>query len=56
MRLGARVGRSKQRAHNMALILNLQTGHTSPQFHAVFDDDFKAANYLRKGTKPKRWK
>lgn len=55
-RVGARVSRSKQHASNVALILNLQTGHISPQFHAMFDDDFETANSLRKGTEPKRWK
>ena len=56
MQVGAYLGRLKQHASNVALILNLQTGHVSPQFHAVFDDNFETADSLRKGVEPKRWK
>ena len=38
--MGIYVGRSPSHASNVALILNPRTGHVSPQFHVVFDDDF----------------
>ena len=37
-------------------MLNLQTGHISPQFHAAFDDNFETVDSLRKGIEPARWK
>ena len=49
------MGRSKQHASNVALTLNLQTGHISPQHHVIFDDNFETVHSLRKGTEPKRW-
>jgi hypothetical protein len=39
-RVGIYLGPSLQHARSIALILNLTTGHTSPQFHAAFDDEF----------------
>lgn len=56
IRVGAYLGRSKQHASNVALILNLQTGHISPQFHVVFDDNFETVDSLRRGIEPKRWR
>ena len=40
VRLGAYVGRSPIHVENISLILNLSTGHVSPQFHVVFDKCF----------------
>ena len=37
-------------------MLNSQTGHASPQFHAAFDDNFEKVDSLQKGIEPKRWK
>ena len=37
-------------------MLNLQTGHVSPQIHVVFDDNFETVDSLRRGVEPKRWK
>ena len=54
MQMGAYLGRSKQHASNVTLILNLQTGHISPQYHVVFDDNFKTMDSLRKGVEPKQ--
>jgi hypothetical protein len=34
------VGCSSSHASNVRLILNPRTGHISPQFHVVYDDDF----------------
>ena len=52
VRVGDCLGRSKNHASNVSLTLNLQTGHVSPQFHVVFDDDFETVDSLRKGTEP----
>ena len=40
VRIGAYVGHSPRHAGNVALILDLATGHVSLQFHVVFDDSF----------------
>ena len=40
-RLGIYVGRSPYHAGSVALVLNPRTGHVSPQYHLVFDDDFQ---------------
>ena len=37
-------------------MLNLQTGHISPQFHVVFDDYFETVDSMRKVTEPAKWK
>ncbi len=39
-RLGVYLGYSPEHASSVALVLNLKTGHVSPQFHVVFDDKF----------------
>ncbi len=39
-RLGVYLGYSPEHASSVALVLNLKTGHVSPQFHIVFDDKF----------------
>ena len=49
IRVGAYIGCSKNHASNVALVLNLQTGHVSPQFHVAFDDHFETVESLRKG-------
>ena len=54
IRVDACLGRSKQHAANVALILNLQTGHVSPQHHVVFDDNFETVQSLRDGVEPTR--
>ena len=53
--MGIYVGWSPSHASNIALVLNPQTGHVSPQFHVVFDDDFTTVEYLRKMTVPPHW-
>jgi hypothetical protein len=37
-RIGLLLGFSPRHSRKVALVLNLQTGHVSPQFHCVFDD------------------
>jgi hypothetical protein len=54
-RMGIYVGQSPSHASNVALILNPRTGHISPQFHVVFDDDFTTVEYLCKMTVPPHW-
>ena len=39
-RVGVYLGHSSQHSSTVALILNPKTGHVSPQFHVVFDDNF----------------
>jgi hypothetical protein len=40
-RIGIYLGMSPRHSRKVALVLNLQTGHVSPQFHVVFDDLFE---------------
>ena len=40
-RVGINLGHSPRHASTVALVLNLQTGHVSPQFHVQFDDFFE---------------
>ncbi len=54
-RMGIYVGHSPPHASNVALILNPRTGHVSPQFHVVFDDDFTTVQYLCTGMVPSHW-
>ena len=54
-RLGIYVGRSPAHASNVGLILNPRTGHISPQFHVVYDDNFTTVPYLRTGQVPSHW-
>jgi hypothetical protein len=49
------VGCSPSHASNVALVLNPRTGHISPQFHVVYDDDFTTVQYLCTGTVPPHW-
>jgi hypothetical protein len=46
---------SPSHASNVALILNPRTGHISPQFYAVFNDDFTTVQYLCTGMVPPHW-
>ena len=54
-RLGIYLGKSLAHAANVALVLNTNTGLVSPQFHVVFDDNFKTVPHLRKVTFPLNW-
>ena len=47
MRVGAYVGRYPIHAGNVSLILNLSTGHVSPQFHIVFDENVSTVPSLK---------
>ena len=54
-RVGIYLGHSPVHARNVALVLNPATGHVSPQFHLVFDDDFTTVESMRNGTVPQNW-
>lgn len=45
-RRGMFVGFSSIHSSDVPLVLNLQTGHISPQFHVVFDNDFTTVSSL----------
>jgi hypothetical protein len=44
--MGIYVGWSPSHAANVSLILNPRTGHISPQFHVVYNNDFTTVLYL----------
>ena len=46
------VGFSSVHSSDVPLILNLRTGHLSPQFHVVFDDDFSTVPSLSSDSEP----
>ena len=54
-RVDVYLGHSPYHAGNVALVLNLKTGHCSPQFHVIFDDDFSTVSYLDSSTPPPNW-
>ena len=56
VRVGGYVGRSPIHPGNASLILNLSTGHVSPQFHVVFDETFSTVPSLKNGSVPDFWK
>jgi hypothetical protein len=53
--MGIYVGRSPLHASTVGLILNPCTGHVSPQFHVVYDDDFITVPYLCSADVPPHW-
>ena len=53
--VGIYLGMSPFHASNVALFLDLKTGHVTPQYHLVFDDSFTTVEYLNKGTTPPFW-
>ena len=55
VRLGAYVVRSPIHAGNISLVLNLSTGHVSPQFHVVFDETFSTVPSLKTGSILASW-
>eukprot|EP00957_Ditylum_brightwellii_P072891 5539529-Ditylum_brightwellii.AAC.1 len=54
-RTGVYLGHSPVHTGNVALVLNLQTGHVSPQYHVVFDDKFLTVPYLQSPEIPPNW-
>ena len=51
-RRGLFVGFSPHHSSDVPLILNLRTGHISPQYHVVFDDEFSTVPSLASDTIP----
>jgi hypothetical protein len=49
------LGHSMFHAGSVALVYNPSTGHVSPQYHVVFDDDFTMVPYTEEGTIPPHW-
>ncbi len=54
-RMGIYVGCSTSHAANVSLMLNPWTGHVSPQFHVVYNNDFTMAPCLCNATVPPHW-
>ncbi len=42
-------------AGSVALVYNPSTGHVSPQYHVIFDDDFTMVPYIEPGMIPPHW-
>ena len=53
--VGVYLGNSPTHAGSVAMVLNVQTGHVSCQYHVVFDDTFSTVEYLRKREEPPNW-
>ncbi len=49
------LGHSWFHAGSVALVYNPSTGHVSPQYHVVFDDDFTMVPYMEDGMIPPNW-
>jgi hypothetical protein len=49
------LGHSLFHARSVALVYNPSTGHISPQYHVVFDNDFTTVPYMGVGTIPPHW-
>ena len=56
-RVGLYLGMSMQHARSVALVLNLTTGHVSPQFHVKFDPTFSTVDPRHGNILPEiKWK
>ena len=49
------LGKSTAHASKVALVLNLATGHVSPQCHVVFDDNFFTVGHLTNSEDTPKW-
>ena len=56
VRVGAYIGGSPIRAGNVSLVLNILTGHVSPQLHIVFDETFSTVPSLKNISVLASWK
>ena len=54
-RRGMFVGFSPAHSSDVPLILNLRTGHISPQYHVVFDNDFSTVPSISENAEPPPW-
>ena len=49
---GVYLGISPEYSSEVALVLNLSTGHVSPQCHVVIDDQFTTVDYIQSWRQP----
>ncbi len=49
------LGHSPFHTGSATLVYNPSTGHVSPQYHVVFDNDFTIVPYMKAGTIPPHW-
>ena len=49
------LGHSPFHVVSVALVLNPETIHVSPQFHVVFDEEFSTFPFMREGTITPNW-
>jgi hypothetical protein len=49
------LGHSPRHAQTVPIVYNIRTGHCSPQYHVVFDDQFSTVPYLETNTQPPHW-
>jgi hypothetical protein len=49
------LGHSLFHAGSVALVYNPSTGHVSPQYHVVYEDDFTMVPYMEAGMIPPHW-
>ena len=55
-RMGVNLGLSNQHAKSVTLVLSLQTGHVSPQFHVKWDNKFETVRKsLGNESPPSKW-
>jgi hypothetical protein len=55
-RIGINLGYSPRHTHSVSLILNLETGLVSPQFHCLYDDMFETTTGTQARSIPKsKW-
>lgn len=52
---GVYLGHSPEHSSDVALVLDLNTGLVSPQFHVVFDDTFSTVEYIRNAKELSNW-
>ena len=56
-RIGINLGYSPRHAHNVSLVMNLETGLVSPQFHCLYDDMFETTTGRQARSIPRaKWK
>jgi hypothetical protein len=49
------LGHSPFHVGSVALVYNPSTGHVSPQYHIIFDNNFTMVPYMEAGTIPPNW-
>ncbi len=55
LRMEVYLGHFPFHAGNVALVFNPKTTRVSPQYHAIFDDDFTTVSYMEQGKVPPYW-